>query len=528
MPNVRNILFIMCDQLRWDYLSCYGHPTIRTPNIDALAARGVRYTNAYIQSASCGPSRMSYYTGRYVSSHRAFGNFVPLPIDELTLGDYLRPHGVRVAVVGKTHVEAPDPGVFARLGLDSDRGAGQLLAEGGFEPFDRHDGVLADPRDPEALNNKYTRFLLGRGYRSENPWLDYANSALDADGKVLSGWSMRHAGLPARVREPDSETAYSTDRAMEFIAQQGERPWCLHLSYIKPHWPYVAPAPYHELYGPADVVAASKAQEELADPHPLYASYLKHPASVSFGAQAVREKVIPTYMGLITQVDDHLGRLFEFLRSKGRDQDTMVVFCSDHGDYLGDHHLGEKELWHDTVIKVPLIIHDPSEVARTSRGQTCDAFVEAVDMVPTFLDALGVRDGGSAIEGRSLLPTLRGAHGAAAREFAVSEFDYSFRTATRKELRRPVKHCRTVVLRDHEWKFVFCDGLRPLLFDLQADPQEFHDLGGDPRFGPIVEQYTNKMSAWFQQRKTLTSTSDEFVENWLGLRRFRGMAIGQW
>ena len=98
MGQVRNVLFIMCDQLRWDYLSCYGHPSLQTPHIDALAKRGVRFTNAYVQSASCGPSRMSYYTGRYVSSHRAFANFVPLPIDERTVGDYLRPLGLRVAV----------------------------------------------------------------------------------------------------------------------------------------------------------------------------------------------------------------------------------------------------------------------------------------------------------------------------------------------------------------------------------------------------------------------------------------------
>ena len=87
MARVRNVLFLMCDQLRWDYLSSYGHPTLQTPNLDALAERGVRFTNAFVQSPSCGPSRMSFYTGRYVNSHRSFANFVPLPVDELTIGD---------------------------------------------------------------------------------------------------------------------------------------------------------------------------------------------------------------------------------------------------------------------------------------------------------------------------------------------------------------------------------------------------------------------------------------------------------
>ncbi|TCT04032.1 alkaline phosphatase family protein [Paralcaligenes ureilyticus] len=528
MSSARNVLFIMCDQLRWDYLSCYGHPTIRTPNIDALARKGVRFTNAYIQSASCGPSRMSYYTGRYVSSHRAFGNFVPLPLDELTLGDYLRPHGIRVAIDGKTHVEAPDPNVLSRLRIEPQSEVGQLISQGGFEPFDRHDGVLADPHDPEALSNKYTKFLLEKGYESINPWLDYANSALGEDKVVLSGWNMRYADLPARVDEQHSETAYTTDRAMEFMTEQGDRPWCLHLSYIKPHWPYVAPDPYHHMYGPADVVPAVKSEIERADPHPLYASYLKHRASVTFSDQATREKVIPTYMGLITQIDDHLGRLFEFMEDHGRFKDTLIVFCSDHGDYLGDHHLGEKELWHDTVIKVPLIIYDPSAAADALRGKPCDAFVEAVDMVPTFLDFLGIAHAGDVIEGKSVLPLLRGVGGAPLREFIISEFDYSFRTSTRKELNRPVKNCRTLVLRDREWKFVFCEGMRPLLFDLQADPHEFCDLGGDSRYEAIVERYSQEVAVWLSLRKTKTTASDEYVENWLGLKRFQGMKIGEW
>ena len=115
--TVRNILFIMCDQLRWDYLSCAGHPHLKTPNIDALAARGVRFTRAYVQSPVCGPSRMSFYTGRYVGSHGATWNGVPLKVGEMTLGDYLRPLGVQAVLAGKTHMRADVEGM-RRLGID--------------------------------------------------------------------------------------------------------------------------------------------------------------------------------------------------------------------------------------------------------------------------------------------------------------------------------------------------------------------------------------------------------------------------
>ena len=131
----RNVLFIMCDQLRFDYLSCAGHPFLKTPNIDALAARGVRFTRAYVQSPVCGPSRMSYYTGRYMRSHGANWNGFPLRIGEPTLGDHLRKLGVRTALVGKTHMTSDDEGM-QRLGIDPGSIIGVLASECGFEPFD--------------------------------------------------------------------------------------------------------------------------------------------------------------------------------------------------------------------------------------------------------------------------------------------------------------------------------------------------------------------------------------------------------
>ncbi len=106
----KNVLFIMCDQLRWDYLSCYGHATLRTPNIDSLAERGLRFDNAYCQSPICGPSRMSTYTGRYVSSHGSHSNFAPLRIGEKNIGHHLNPLGVRTVLVGKTHMKADEEG----------------------------------------------------------------------------------------------------------------------------------------------------------------------------------------------------------------------------------------------------------------------------------------------------------------------------------------------------------------------------------------------------------------------------------
>ena len=140
MPEVRNILFIMADQLRADYLGCYGHPSLQTPNIDALAGRGVRFQRAYCNAPICGPSRMSFYTGRSMASHGCAYNRVPIRVDEWTLSDYLRAEGLRSALVGKTHFGA-NPTDIDRLHLSTGGQPGAYVLQCGFEPYERDDGL---------------------------------------------------------------------------------------------------------------------------------------------------------------------------------------------------------------------------------------------------------------------------------------------------------------------------------------------------------------------------------------------------
>src|SRR6185295_14626233 len=303
--RTKNILFIMCDQLRWDYLSCYGHPKLDTPNIDALAARGVRFTRAYVQSPICGASRMSFYTGRYVQSHGAAWNGYPLKVGEMTLGDYLRPLGIDTVLAGKTHMRADREGM-ERLGIDPGSIIGVRVAECGFDPYERDDGLHAagpDGRyDPQVP--RYNTYLNDKGYAGDNPWHDWANAAQGEGNRLASGWAMRHARKAARVQEEDSETPYMTRRAMDFITEAGARPWCLHLSYIKPHWPYIAPAPYNAMFTAAYVLPAVRSEEEQRDPHPLLAEFMDQRVSRTFAREEVRREVIPVYMGLIKQIDD--------------------------------------------------------------------------------------------------------------------------------------------------------------------------------------------------------------------------------
>src|SRR5262245_28238294 len=211
-----------------------------------------------------------------------------------------------------------------RLGIDPRSLIGVRVSECGFDPFDRDDGLHAEGPDGryDPQRPRYERYLNGRQYGGANPWHDWANAAQGEDGALASGWAMRHAKKPARVKEEDSETPYMTRRAMEFMAQAGDTRWCLHLSYIKPHWPYIAPAPYHAIYGQEHVLAPVRSEAERTDPHPVYRAFMDLRVARAFSRDEVRAEVVPVYMGLIKQIDDQLGLLFGFMQERGLLADT--------------------------------------------------------------------------------------------------------------------------------------------------------------------------------------------------------------
>jgi arylsulfatase A-like enzyme len=521
-PN--NVLFIMCDQLRWDYLSCNGHPGLQTPHIDALAARGVNFTRAYVQSPVCGPSRMSFYTGRYMRSHGSNWNRFPLRIGEPTLGDALAPLGVRTALVGKTHMAADSEGM-KRLGIDPDSRLGVLAAECGFEPYERDDGLHPTPSRPRPAYDEYLRRL---GYEAENPWEHWANSGGDAEA-LLNGWLLAHADKPARIPEEHSETPYMTRRAMDFIGEAGAegRPWCLHLSYIKPHWPYIVPAPYHAMYGANHLLPVVRDEAERADPHPVLRAFQEFRVSRNFSRDEVRARVLPAYMGLIKQIDDQIGVLMRFLEARGELDTTTIVFTSDHGDYLGDHWLGEKDLFHECSVRVPMIVADPSPEADATRGTSCDALVESIDLAPTFVEGFGGTVANHVMEGRSLLPLLRGER-PAWRQAVFSEYDYGPQEA-REFLNQPVDQCRLFMVFDGRWKYVHATGFRPMLYDLAADPNEFHDLGADPGHEAERARLKDTLLDWALRDHNRITTPDARIRGYSRAAQLRsGHLIGYW
>jgi arylsulfatase A-like enzyme len=220
-----------------------------------------------------------------------------------------------------------------------------------------------------------------------------------------------------------------------------------------------------------------------------------------------------------------LGRLFAYLERSGRMADTMIVITSDHGDYLGDHWLGEKDLFHDPSVKIPMIVYDPSPRADATRGTTCDAIVEAIDITATFIDVAASSVPTHIVEGRSLLPYLYG-DALAPREFAVSEFDYSC-TPQAARLGVAPRDARLFMIADRRWKFMHAEGgFRPMLFDLENDPSELNDLGADAVYRPVIDNMYARLGEWARRSSQRTTSSDADIERMRGRSRRRGIVLG--
>lgn len=529
MTRAKNILFIMFDQLRWDYLSCTGHPHLHTPNIDRIAAKGVRFSRAYVQSPICGSSRMSFYTGRYVHSHGAQRNNFPLKVGEHTLGDHLRAAGMDAYLVGKTHMEADARGM-ERLGIAPDSVIGARVSECGFDVVIRDDGLWPEGSDGfyDERRSPYNEYLRDMGYPEPNPWAEHANAGVEDDHELASGWLMRNANLPANIRENDSETPWLTRECIDFLKSKkgSDRPWLVHLSYIKPHWPYIVPAPYNDMYGPQDVLQPVRSAREAEDAHPVYRAYMNTLVARTFSRDEVRRTVVPAYMALIKQCDDQIGVLLDYLEASGRMEDTMIVLTSDHGDYLGDHWLGEKNFFHECAVKIPMIAYDPSDEADATRGTVCDELVEAIDLAPTFVELAGASVPDHILEGRSLRPFLHGIGAADWRDHAICEFDYSA-TPIMRDLGVAPSDARLFMVANKRWKLIHAEGgFRPMLFDLETDPEEFEDLGESPEHGDIRDMMYERLGAWSRRLSQRTTLSDEEVLAMSGKAVRKGVLLG--
>jgi len=400
MTAQRNVLFIVMDQFRADCLWGDLAPHLSLPNLRRLMARGVSFTRHYSVTSPCGPSRVSLLTGQYAMNNRAERNGTPLRHDTPNLATEMRAGGYEPLLYGYTDC-AQDP---------------RALPEG-------------DPRlySYEELMPGFTEVVRQRLDENGGPWReDLAAKGYDLpDHAALYRPSGPEIDDPAPYAAEDSDTAFLTDRLLADLA--GRAPgWFAHVTYIRPHPPFVAPAPYNRMYDRASMPAPASNDgpahpfDAPARAHAPMASTLKGFDNLPEDADAV-SRIRAVYFGLTTEVDAHIGRLLDHLDEAGLAEETLIVFTADHGEMLGDHGLWGKATYHDAAYHTPLIICDPTRPAQ--HGTSVAAFTESVDIAPTILALCGCA-APPTMDGHSLVPFLGGAMPEDWRDYSWSELDF--------------------------------------------------------------------------------------------------------
>lgn len=491
-----NILLVTADQWRGDTAGYAGHPLIQTPTLDALAAEGTAYLRHYAQAAPCSPARACLYTGLYQMNHRVCRNGTPLAarFDNIALA--ARRAGYDPTLFGYTDV-ALDPTGKA-------------------------------PDDPDNLT--YEGVLPGFTTRvklpeHEKPWVSWLQSqGLDVADNMAAHQPVGAppgaiTNAPPIYGQDQTQTAFLAGEFIRWLGEQ-DKPWFAHLSFIRPHPPFVVPAPYNTMYDPDAVGAFARAESREAEAaqHPLAALALATATAAVPGADkpvaqlsdAEFRQIKATYFGMISEVDAQLGRIFAAIKARGAWSQTLVIFTSDHAELLGDHYLLGKGGYFDESQHIPLILKGPGLAA----GRRVEGFTEAVDIFPTLLEILGVEPL-HVPDGRSLL----GREG-------VDEvhWEFDFRDVAGQSTERALALGSTrlslAVIRDRRWKYVHFAGLPPLLFDLEADPQALHNLADDPACLRMRLEMAERLLSWRAQHLDQTLALTELTSDGV-VRRHR-------
>ncbi len=482
-----NVLFITADQWRGDCLSAAAHPVVRTPNLDGLASGGVSFRRHFAQAAPCGPSRAALYTGMYLMNHRSVLNGTPLDARHDNVALVARRLGYEPALFGYTDTSI-DP---------------RTCAPGDPRLF-RYEGVLPgfDPvcHLPESEPFEWLEWMRADGLDVPDDWRTFVDRPAEGS-KRRTQYDAAH-----------SQTRFLTDRFLEWADGRGAgnagAGWFAHVSFLRPHPPFLAPAPYDTMFDAASVPAPVRARSrgEEGAQHPLLGVMIDHPFLKSPDDDREQRELQATYYGMLTEVDDQIARVLDWLEASGAADRTVVIFTSDHGENLGDHYMLHKLGWFDQSYHVPLIVRGPG----VSAGRTVDAFTEHVDVLPTICELLGAETP-LQCDGRALTPWLRGATPDGWRRETHFEFDFRDPDSplTEEAFGLTLEECALAVLRDDRGKYVQFSGypaLPSVFFDLDRDPAQIRNVAADPAYAGMVLEYAQRMLAWRMQHTERTLT----------------------
>lgn len=465
-----HVLWLMSDQHSAAAMGCAGHPDVRTPNLDAVAARGIRFRQAFANNPICSPSRICFMLGQYMHTHGMFGNDHaewPHPEPE-TLACRFRRYGYQTGLFGKSHM-------VRRWDFD------------GFERVRYTD--LCDATHDEPATCHYFAYLQERGLA------DFYEEGTPKPGQAYT----MDGSAPAALPYEHSIERYTGDQALAFLEERDRsRPFFIHMSFQRPHAPIAPAREFFDLYDPDSLTLPASARDYFENRFAGKPAFLRDALAKGCGYPladpdpARLRRCLASYYALVTCIDQEIGRVLRKLEEEGELENTIVFYTADHGDFAGEHGLFHKNFGlYDSICRIPFLLSWPGG----PQGAVCDDLVESVDLYPTLCELCGVPlpEGR---EGRSLVPV--GTGGRIDRDATFAEWDWW-------RLQRKVSAIRTA-----DFRLVFYGGKEGgELYDHREDPGEVANRWDDPAYAGVRLELVERLLAFTQQYRTKTEFADD-------------------
>jgi len=456
VSSLPNVLMIVSDQQRRDTVGVYGSRLCRTPNMDRIAAEGMRFDRAYTPTGLCSPTRASFFAGTYPHAHKVLTNVSLHPIRESLSVDadrltpILKRHGYRLGYVGKWHVsDSQSPLAF------------------GFE----HYRSLGD----------YMTWRVAHGHDVPEAMLDYTRQRAARDA------------IPVEASRP----AWLCNEAIGLIDRyrsEGGRPFFLRLDFHGPHFPNVIPEPYFSMYPPQDIEPWANAHDDLADKPAIHRIKQQHWRTDRM-SWADWQPLLSAYFGETTLIDAQVGRVLDHLDRTGLARDTLVIWTTDHGDTAGSHGICNKDYtMYEEIYAVPLLVRWPGVIAPGSVSG--DYVMHLLDLHATLHELCGEKPP-TGSHGLSLMPLLQGAGADWPRDSAYAEFHGSHMGLYSLRL-----------LRTPRYSYVYNPNDIDELYDNDSDPAQLVNLANAPESKPILDGLRRRMVGW------MADTQDHLFNEW--------------
>ena len=447
----QNILYIMSDEHNPKMLGCYGHDQVQTPNLDKLAGRGTRFTAHYTNSPICIPARAAFATGRYTHETKYWDNALPYDGEIKGWGHRLQDEGYRVESIGKLHYRHED----LNTGFSKQH-----------QPMHVMDGigqVWGSIRDP--LPDERPAKMLKETGPGESNYNRYDRSIADE----ACDW------MKAAAKSDD------------------DKPWVLYLGFVAPHFPLVVPEEYYNLY-PLDQLPPRKLDTDEGYRHHPWLQRMDDYLQIDRHLTPERRlQATAAYFGLCTFVDHQIGRVLDGLAECGLEENTRVIYTSDHGDNVGARGMWGKSNMYEESAGIPLIIAGDG----IPKGKVSSTTTSLLDSYQTIMDGVGL----------DLTPEEQKLDGESWFELANTKDDPD--RVVFSEYHAASSPTAAFMLRKGKYKFIYYVEYEPELFDLEADPEETSDLAGDPEFADVVAEYEGYLRQICDPEKTDRQAKDD-------------------